>query len=589
VSGRLALAALIAAVLATPAAAAAQEDPLQPLRASCQARTSPDGARYRICAAPVPSFDGTQLDATLTLPPRRTNERLPLIVLLHGFLSSKQEYLSETREGVDPDRGADAYKTVRWNNVWFASRGYAVLDYSARGHGDSGGQIGLASREVEVRDLQHLTGLLADRAPPLARIDPRRVGVAGGSYGGGQAWLLMTTRPSPKLAYGTWRSPAGRLLRLAAVSPQFTWSDLLYSLVPSGRHLSSGVDPAHGRDPFGVPKVSLVDGFLATAGPRLPQQTYSWLARMNAGEPYDGDPLVEEAKRELSELRSPFYQDGYFAALRSGRQRRVPVLAGQGWTDPLFPPIEALRMYRRLRAASRGYPIQLYLGDFEHLTAAAKVADMRHLHVLGNRLLDRYLRGRGPRPRFDVESAVTSCDPRRFGPVTRARDWDSLARRTLSFDLGGPRQTASKAASDGPLADPVVLSAQRGRGCVTAGPGETPGAAAYRVRLPGATTLTGLPRVRIAYTATAPDFELNSRLWDVAPDGSRTLVTRGAYRGGPALAGTIDYELFGNAWRIEPGHELQLELLQDDSTFLRPDNVPSAVGIDAVRLELPVR
>ena len=58
---------------------------------------------------------------------------------------------------------------MRWNNVWFASRGYAVLNYSARGHGDSGGQIGLASRDVEVRDTHHLTGLLVDDARLRAR------------------------------------------------------------------------------------------------------------------------------------------------------------------------------------------------------------------------------------------------------------------------------------------------------------------------------------------------------------------------------------------------------------------------------------
>ena len=98
----------------------------------------------------------------------------------------------------------------------------------------------------------------------------------------------------------------------------------------------------------------------------------------------------------------------------------------------------------------------------------------------------------------------------------------------------------------------------------------------------------GLPRLTLTYRSTAPDFELNSRLWDVAPGGARTLVTRGAYRGS-AAQGRIVYELFGNAWRMRPGHRLQLELLQDDSTFLRPDNVPSTVTIERARLELPVR
>jgi dienelactone hydrolase len=585
-------AAFIAAVSvgATPATAA--DDPLAGLNASCKTQTSKDPkpaprVRYRICTAPVESFDGTPLDVTLTLPAKPPKKRLPLVVFLHGFLNSKGEYLSETREGTGADRAeGDRYKTVRWNNVWFASRGYAVVNYSARGHGDSGGQIELASKDVEVRDTQYLTGLLVDGAAP--RIDRRRIGVVGGSYGGGQTWLLMTTRRDPSLQYGTWRSPAGRLVKLTAAVPAYTWTDLLYSLAPSGRHLSSGVDPATASAPVGIAKVTLIDGFLATAGNRLPQQTYAWLARTNAGEPYEaGDPVIEEARRELTLNRSAFYQDGYFEALKGGHQRRVPVLTGQGWTDPLFPPIEPLRMYRRLRQASPGYPIQIYLGDFEHLTAQAKVADMRHFHVLANRLLDRYLRGRGRRPLFDVSGAVTSCDPKRYGPVLTAPSWDDLTANQVRFPLAGGRQTVSPRPGGGAdVLDPVVLSQQRGRGCVTAGAGSAPGSATYDLDVRG--TIAGLPRVEIAYTATAPDFELNTHLWDVAPDGSRTLVDRGAYRGGPQTSGTAVFELFGSAWRVEDGHRLQLEIVQDDSTFLRTDNFPSTVSLGEGHMDLSI-
>jgi X-Pro dipeptidyl-peptidase (S15 family) len=584
-------AALIAAVGAAPAEAAAP-DPLAALKASCHKRTSPDHALYRICAAKVPTFDGTPLDVTVTLPAKKQSKPLPLVAFLHGFLADKTEYLSETRGGTGPDRGANAYKTVHWNNVWFASRGYAVLNYSHRGHGDSGGQIELASKDFEVRDAQRLTGLLADAGPSLARIDRRRIGVIGSSYGGGQAWMLMTTRRSAGLSYGTWRSPRGKLLKLAALVPTYTWTDLLYSLAPNGRHLSDGVPRGQARDPTGIAKQTLLDGFLATAGARLPQRTYAWLARVNAGEPYDEptDPLIQEAKRALTNDRSAFYQGGYFDALRAHRVRRVPVLAGQGWTDPIFPAIEVLRMYRRLRQASPGYPIRLYLGDFEHLTALAKVPDLARLHAIGNRLLDHYLRHRGARPRFDVRAAVTSCDPKSFGPVVRAKRWGKLASRRLRFDFGAPKQTTSRLPGGSqPFADPVVVSQQRGRGCITAGPGTTAGAASYSLSVPRGTTLMGLPRLSIAYRATAPDFELNSRLWDVASDGSRTLVTRGAYRGGPSLGPvTVAYEMFGNAWRMKPGHRLQLELLQDDSTFLRTDNVPSTVTIERLALELPV-
>jgi len=586
------LLAALAVLAAVPASSQAAADPLGALKASCAVRTSADkpprrATSYRICSAPVPSFDGTRLDATLTLPARARPGRLPLVVFLHGFLATKREQLSETRAGNGPDRGGEAYKTLRWNNVWLADRGYAVLNYTARGHEGSEGSIQLASKEWEVRDTRHLTGLLAD--DPSLGIDPRRVAAVGGSYGGGQAWLLLTTRADTRLQYGEWRSPGGRLVRLAAVVPQYTWTHLLYALAPSGRHLSGGVDPVTASTPFGIAKATLLNGFLATLGNRVTPQIASYLARADAGEPYDGDPAVEEAKRTLARDHSPFHQDTFFQALRERRQRRVPVFALQGWTDPIFPAIEALRMYRRLRAADRRYPIGLYLGDFEHLTAQAKVPDLVYGHGLANRMLDRHLRGRELGAAFDVRAAVTSCDPRRVGPIVRTGHWDGLARERLTLTFAEPRVTTS-AVSDPRAADldPVVRSLARGRGCIASTGAPPPGVAVWEAPVTRDFTLLGLPRLTLAYRATAPDLELNSRLWDVAPDGTQTLVDRGAYRATSA-AGTVTYELFGNAWRLRAGHRVRLEVTQSDATYLRPDNFASGATIDSARLELPGR
>jgi predicted acyl esterase len=579
-------AAVLAAVAALAGALAptAAASPLDALLAGCQARTSPDGAAHRICTAPVASFDGTPLDATLTLPRRTPRGGLPLVVFLHGFLTDKGEYLSETAAGTGPDRGGNAYKTVEWNNVWFASRGYAVLNYSARGQGSSGGQVGLASRELEVRDTHHLTGLLVDER--RLRIRPRRVAVLGSSYGGGQAWLLLTTRGQNVAQYGAWRSPAGRVIRLAAVVPQFTWTNLLQALLPNGRE---------GDTPLGIGKLSIVDGLTASANTKLPPDVLAWVARLNAGEPYDdpADPIIPAAKRALSVDRSAAYQGGFFDALAAGRQRRVPVFAAQGWTDPIFPAGEALWMYRRLRAARRGYPVKLYLGDFEHLTAAVKVPEFRYFHRMGNRLLDRYLRGRRrTRVRFDARSAPTHCESGAFGPVLAGRRFGRLGPDRLTLELGGPRQVQSPLTDPRASAtDPVAVSTSRGRGCVTTDLPPTPGVATYDAPLDGTFTLIGMPRLRLRYRSLAPDVQLNSRLWDVAPDGRQTLVTRGAYRVVlPDAAGAdAEYPLFGNHWRFEAGHTVRLEVTSVDAPYLRLDNFPSLTAIDDARLVLPGR
>ncbi len=600
--GLLAAAALaaLAASLTAPVPAAARPDPLADLRSGCAPRVSADArpTRYVICSGTVNSFDGTPLDVSLTLPRGAGRRHLPLIVFLHGFLADKGEYTSETRRGTGTDRGGAAYKTAHWNNVWFAARGYAVLNYSARGQGASGGQIGLGSKHLEVEDTRYLTGLLADDRDsprPLTLIRPGRIAVLGSSYGGGQTWLLLTTRGRRAARYGTWRSPAGRLLRLAAIVPQYTWTDLLYSLAPNGHQLSGATIPRSSADvPFGVGKQTLIDGFLITAGSKFTPQIVQWLTRFNAGEPYDepGDPVVPEARRALTYERSAYFQGGYFRALRSGLARRVPVLAAQGWTDPIFPALEAVRMYRALRAADPGYPIGLYLGDFEHLTAQVKIPDLRHYHDTATAMLDHYLRGVGRRPKPRVQAAVTNCDPSRFGPVLDAPSWARLHPATRRFGFGGSQQTVSPL-SDPRAADldPVLVSQQRGRGCLTTQTPPPPGVATYTAPVSVGFTMAGLPLLRFGFSTAATDIELNSRLWDIAPDGTRTLVDRGAYRAlSPAVGGdTARYELFGNAWRFRAGHQLQLEITQDDSTYLRRDNFSSSATISDVRLVLPTR
>ena len=95
---------------------------------------------------------------------------------------------------------------------------------------------------------------------------------------------------------------------------------------------------------------------------------------------------------------------------------------------------------------------------------------------------------------------------------------------------------------------------------------------------------------RSARVATSPlkDAELDGRLWDVAPDGSRTLVTRGAFRvsglPGPAHVTTA---LEGNGWLFRAGHALLLDMTQNDAPQRRLDNLPSAITWTTARLTLP--
>ncbi|MBW5487151.1 alpha/beta hydrolase, partial [Streptomyces bambusae] len=122
----------------------------------------------------------------------------PAVLLGHGFGGSKDD--------------------VRAQAERLARDGYAVLTWSARGFGRSGGQIGLNDPEHEVKDVSRLVDWLARQ--PGVRLDAAgdpRVGVAGGSYGGAISLLA-----------------AGYDRRVDAIAPQITYWNLADALFPDG-------------------------------------------------------------------------------------------------------------------------------------------------------------------------------------------------------------------------------------------------------------------------------------------------------------------------------------------------------------------
>src|SRR5215204_3853454 len=139
--------------------------------------------------------DAVELDTTLYLP--ASEAPAPAVVLAHGFGGSKDSVSDDARA--------------------LAEHGYVVLTYSARGFGRSTGQIGLNDPRFEIADLSTLLDLLAERDEVQLDGDgDPRVGVAGGSYGGGVALLGA--------AYDD---------RIDAIAPQITWNSLTAALFPS--------------------------------------------------------------------------------------------------------------------------------------------------------------------------------------------------------------------------------------------------------------------------------------------------------------------------------------------------------------------
>ena len=144
---------------------------------------------------------GVFLDATIYLPAGGTPA--PAILLAHGFAGDKTSVATQAGE--------------------LASHGYVVLAWTARGFGNSTGEISMDSPSGEVADLSKLIDYLSTRkeVTQQAKGDPL-VGITGDSYGG--AISLMG---------------AGYDKRIDAVASNITWNNLTHVLFPQNANDST--------------------------------------------------------------------------------------------------------------------------------------------------------------------------------------------------------------------------------------------------------------------------------------------------------------------------------------------------------------
>jgi len=556
----------------------------------------------------------------------------PLIVFMHGCCAGDKTAHQR------PDFGTG--DIWHYTNAWFASRGYVVVNYTSRGfrnQGATGGSTGetqLQSRNYEINDFQHLAGLLAD--DPFFDVNPQKVVPTGGSYGGGFAWLALT---DPK-----WTSPQGKAMKLAAAAPKFGWTDIVYSLIPNGHHSQYPDDlPAFdGSDtatPFGMPKLSIDNVLYGTGqfGATFPPSVDEAFQCLYAPEPFEAAPQcqnpIANILPEFISDRSAYYQNQWFARIASDPGYRIPVFNAGTLTDPLFTPVETLRMANRIRAVAPGYPLQEYYGDYQHFVQnkpkewgdlcgadhhVCTLADYpggdvdaapNGLYRTGvttrlNRFIDHFAKPAPnpdePEPAYDVTAALQVCPQNASaqfpadepGPTFTASAFHQLAPHRLRVDVTGTQTTTSNPEPNphASQADPLTNVFTNGGRCPFTSQPAGPGTAVYDSPvLDARATMIGGTKVTVDYTAsTAQGVQLNARLYDVFPDGTQVMVDRGPYRvvsaNGPAT-----FELHGNAWRFEAGHRIRIELAQDDSNYLKVSEVASTVTIDGVHLRVPVR
>ncbi|HZU40529.1 MAG TPA: CocE/NonD family hydrolase [Solirubrobacteraceae bacterium] len=545
------------------------------------------------------TFDGVPLEVYVILPPAPSSGNdggYPLVVQSHGWGGSAGGPSDTQYYGPTADS--------------WARSGYAVLQLTARGFGDScgkatspgalgpcpNGYIRLDDERYEARDVQYATGLLVDEG----LVNPNAIGVTGESYGGGVSLELATLRNRVMAADGTlqpWLSPAGTPLHIAAAAPVIPWSDLVYSLMPNGRTLDTQIaSPTTDLTPIGVEKQSFVTGLFAlgassgyysTTDPQadLP----AWYAAVNAGEPYETNPLTPTIIQQLAEFRSPYYLlDGAYG---TAREEPAPLLIANGFTDDLFPVDEAVRYYNLERSLYPHNPIALVDGDFGHQRAQNKSRDRAYLSERIAQFFAHYLK-RATALQLGATAFVETCPSTApsLGPYSAA-SWSALHPHQLAFSSPAAQTILSTAGNPAISAaiDPVA-----GQGaCATVSAGDQ-GAGVATYRLPAATgggfTLLGAPVVTADLTETGQYGFVAARLWDVDPaTNTETLVCRGVYRLDPSAPdGVQSFQLHPGAWHFAAGHIAKLELLGNDSPYVRTSNGTFAIQVSGLRLALPL-
>jgi ABC-2 type transport system ATP-binding protein len=504
------------------------------------------------------------LDATFFTPPGRG--RLPAVLLAHGF--------GQTKDAVRPEAED------------LARAGFAVLTWSARGFGASGGQIGLDSPDYEVTDVEQLVNWLA-RQPRVLLDHPGdpRVGIAGASYGGGISLLAAAYdhRIDAVVAQSTWNNLATALFPNAAGGGpaggvfKRQWAGLLFTQGSVG--FGSAGQGGLGVNGQGTAGQSGTSGQAGTGG----QASAGGPAGLPGGAARSAlcgrfQPQICAIYQQVAATGRPTPQ-AVSLLLRSspasvaGRMD-APTLLIQGEQDSLFGLDQANANYQAIRR--NGAPVDMVWFAGGHDGGNQETA---RVDALTTQWLHRWLVAGHPparsgtgQPGFAVTRVLgfdPSADQALLG-VAAASSYPGLAgpRRT-EVRLVGPPQAVVNPAGGAPASISVFpgLGSLGAAGVTFDMPGQS--AAFTSAPLPSALQMTGSPTVRIR-VGGAPEVTLFAKVYDVDQAGNATLpfqLVAPLRVTGAQAARVVTVTLPAADYNFAAGHRLRLVLTATDFAY----------------------
>ena len=285
----------------------------------------------------IETAPGISIDTNQYLPKKLP---APAILIAHGFGGSKESVESEAK--------------------FFASKGFVVMTWSARGFGESTGQIEMNSIDSEVADTRALITHLAKSKNVIldAEGDPR-VGIMGSSYGGANALLTASQDP-----------------RIDAVISDISWSDLEQGLFPQSveRSPTSGPFKKVWAGTF-FSAVTLQSAYLGECGSFAQRWCDAYQNAVLQGKPSLSD-------KKLLESVSP---------IKYATSISAPTLLSQGQADSLFPLSESYKLAQELKRNKTGDLLSMIWHADGHDGSNAQAPYLREQFLLWfqKHLLDR--------------------------------------------------------------------------------------------------------------------------------------------------------------------------------------------------------